>query len=843
MEKGKHAMNGKAVFFGIVSAALIAGFCRPILSQEIELARDGRTAYVIVEGKAPTPAESFAARELSAYLRKVTGATFPILSETASPPPARALHVGGTEFALAKEPDAAPLGAEEWVIRNFGENIVLTGGRPRGTLYAVYEFLEGQIGCHWLDEQTEIVPSKPVLSLGPTNLRGAPAFWDRRIYTYIESVTHDHEQIWLFRARNRDSATDPKLGFGNAYGSPGACHTFYYYSKEWPADHPEYLAMNQRGERVVSTSGSGPGQICLTHPDVRNRMLGQLRAFIGRDREKAAQGKYPPPRVYVVEPNDCHWMCQCPNCKAFREREGADSGPLIDLMNELAAGVGKRYPDVLVETFAYSNNIKPPKTVRPRGNVMIRLAQLNAEWAPKDQVDQYPDMFRPMSHPINRPSFDTLLAWSKIAKHMAYWDYWIQYSPNDKFPTPYVNVRCLQPDLKLFRDCGVEMIFVECENVETTSFFALKRWLGLKLMQNPTQDPAPLIQTFMEGFYGPAAAKMEEYLNYMERQIAAVPDSVKLSAMKAEERPYLDLDFIVTSQRLLDEAEALCGGNPAALRHVRRERIPVDAALFCMWDGLEKALPAGRAMPFERKKIIARYEASRLEQMQAFRSKDMLDKGKEDLKKEIRKMRDLAEAGTRKTQPTPRLRVPRLAGADPAQVDWSKAARIEKWFTLLGSEAPERRLSGLLAHDGRRLLILLEEKMDASKLAGRDDIWSGDEWEIFFAPGPGKTPYRQLAVNPDGKFCTNEWKKSILAGGKPEPWESDAVIKSEKGDGWRIFVCLPLDRILPGGVQSGQPFFLNIYRATPSTGEHMTSVPNFESSFHEMKRMAEVTIE
>ena len=86
-------------------------------------------------------------------------------------------------------------------------------------------------------------------------------------------------------------------------------------------------------------------------------------------------------RVYVVEPNDCHWMCQCPNCSAFSEREGADSGPLIDLLNALADGIKDEYPDVLVGTFAYSNNITSPKTVRPRGNVMIRLAQLNAEWA------------------------------------------------------------------------------------------------------------------------------------------------------------------------------------------------------------------------------------------------------------------------------------------------------------------------------------------------------------------------------------------------------------------------------------------------------------------------------
>ena len=187
----------------------------------------------------------------------------------------------------------------------------------------------------------------------------------------------------------------------------------------------------------------------------------------------------------------------------------------------------------------------------------------------------------------------------------------------------------------------METLFVECERSETTSFFALKRWLGLKLMQDPDQDPAPLVQTFMDGFYGQAAAKMMEYLGYLEERIAATPETEALSGLRTPERPYLTLDFYTTCQRLIDEAEASCGTDAGALLNVRRERIPLDAGLYCMWDQLAKQLPAGEVMPWSRQKILERYGATRLAQMEARRSKSRLQKGKEDLEKELERLRQM----------------------------------------------------------------------------------------------------------------------------------------------------------------------------------------------------------
>ena len=603
-----------------------------------ELAKGGKTEYTIVQGAYATAAEKFAARELRDFLEKVTGAKFSAILETSKPLPAKAIYVGWTDFAL-RNIDPAKMGKEDWIIKTEGDNLILTGGRPRGTLYAVYEYLEQELGCRWLDEFTEIVPSKPELKLEHMDIKSRPLLWSRMIYTGSNTI-FDPELCDLFDARNKDtkSASD-RYGFGGIlYGAPNACHTFYEYSKDWPADHPEYLAMNDKGERVKSTDGIGPGQICLTNPEVRKLMLEKLRNYIITDRETAAKTGAPFPLIYSVEQNDNPLSCRCPECKAFSEREGSDSGPLVDFVNYLADGIRTEYPGVLIGTFAYMQTLIPPKTVKPRDNVVIRLAQLSAEWSYATDTSQYPDYFRPMTNAINRPSCETLVNWSKIAKHMSIWDYWIlyQFNGNDRFETPYANISCISADMKLFLNSHAETIFVECEKPEISSFFALKRWLGLKLMQNPEQSSEALVKTFMSGYYGSASGKMSEYLAYMEKRIGDMPET-KISVMLEKDRTYLDLDFFVTSIKLLDEAETACGTDKQALLHVQRERLPVDTGLLGMWKYLQNNLTAGEKMPFDRDAVIKNYETVCLLQIEEFYAKEKQADSKKKVEEQISK--------------------------------------------------------------------------------------------------------------------------------------------------------------------------------------------------------------
>jgi hypothetical protein len=105
------------------------------------LARNGTTRTIIVIDPAATAAESLAAHELASCLQQITGATFEIRTNSTAPSHAIVVGQGKAAEALFHDAPFDQLDGEEWIIRTKGERLLLAGGRPRGTLYAVSRFL------------------------------------------------------------------------------------------------------------------------------------------------------------------------------------------------------------------------------------------------------------------------------------------------------------------------------------------------------------------------------------------------------------------------------------------------------------------------------------------------------------------------------------------------------------------------------------------------------------------------------------------------------------------------------------------------------------------------------
>lgn len=135
---------------------------RVALAETTPLARGGQALVKLAVNAADrTLAEQTAVQELAAYLEKVTGAAFETVDENDLPAGTPAIYVGHTRYAQDRGIDCGALGPEESVLRTAGHNVILTGGRPRGTLYAVYLFLEDTLGCRWYTPWCESVPRLP----------------------------------------------------------------------------------------------------------------------------------------------------------------------------------------------------------------------------------------------------------------------------------------------------------------------------------------------------------------------------------------------------------------------------------------------------------------------------------------------------------------------------------------------------------------------------------------------------------------------------------------------------------------------------------------------------------
>ena len=97
-----------------------------------------------------TGTEKHAATEIAGYLSKISGSRISCTVEISGKPHPYGIFVGRTAFASAKGVDVSCFDQEEWLIRRFPDGIIVTGGRPRGTLFGAYEFLERFFGIMWL---------------------------------------------------------------------------------------------------------------------------------------------------------------------------------------------------------------------------------------------------------------------------------------------------------------------------------------------------------------------------------------------------------------------------------------------------------------------------------------------------------------------------------------------------------------------------------------------------------------------------------------------------------------------------------------------------------------------
>ena len=176
-------IKSRTALFLTISAIVIA--CEAKIAtggeQTITIAENGIDKAVIVVAEDAPPPVGHAAEELAGFLKQITGANFDIVGQ--APAGKTRLLIGPQAARLAESGFSTEgLGAEGIVIRTSGNNLILAGGHPRGTLYAVYTFLEDSLGCRWWSSTENTIPRKATIKIDPLNIRYVPVFRGCRIF-------------------------------------------------------------------------------------------------------------------------------------------------------------------------------------------------------------------------------------------------------------------------------------------------------------------------------------------------------------------------------------------------------------------------------------------------------------------------------------------------------------------------------------------------------------------------------------------------------------------------------------------------------------------------------------
>ena len=565
------AMNFFSVFFLLTTAAAET----PLL-----LAENGKSAWKILY----SAQEEFAAQELSVYLKRICGAEFPIQVYEKTNGPAFVLGV--TDEAKAAGAVFANFAPDEWFVRKTGNHIVIAGGKNRGTLYGVYEFLEKIGNCSWVSWDVETVPERKNFTL-PADifLTGKPVFVER---TFYDGVTYGNkkyrqdiiEKKRFFHLRNRDSRGlgTSQFDVTNRYYYTHNFHLFVPPGKYFKS-HPEYFSMNEQGRRFVGKSLYHGSQLCLSNPDVAKITASVLLEHIRADREKLPKEKWP--QVYPVSQLDnTYFICKCRECSRVTEENGNESALIILYLNRVLDLVNAEYPDVKVSTLFYVSTEEAPAKLRPHKNLICQWCDLYTR----------SDCFRPLTSRFNQTRKKQLDAWSRIAKsELAVWDY---HNMRAVAPSRLeVVLDAFAPDLRYFRQKGVRRYFAELEDGTDQYgvpqiFLDLQYYVGQRLLIDPEQDPENLIEHFMNTCYGPAAEPMKQILRLIRDGVRNVPNAMPFQVTA---RGYQTPEFLRRVLGLLEQALVLAPSGSVSRRYVEQEGLMILASALAEHGLLEGA--------------------------------------------------------------------------------------------------------------------------------------------------------------------------------------------------------------------------------------------------------------
>ncbi len=529
----------------VVALCLALAISSTVVGSELLLSSDGRSDYTIVLPQNATIVEQTAGRELQEHLEKVTGVKLPIVGETEAPSSDKLILVGPSKKAIELVGGLTPeeLGHDGILVRTVAGSLVLLGDSPRGSLYAVYTFLEDVVGVRWWTSTESYLPKKPTLGIGDLNIRYAPKLQFREAF-YRDAFDG------VFAARSKCNGHFPRVpeAYGGHYPVLGWCHTFFQLlpPDKYFGDHPEWYSEID-GERKA-----GRTQLCLTNEAMRAELVQNVLKWL-----RAASN----PGVIDISQNDWHGRCQCAKCRAIEEEEGSPSGPLLRFVNAVAEDIEKEFPDVKVMTLAYQYTRKPPKIVRPRKNVVIRLCSIECSFVETLADGEQNETFR-----------GDMEGWSKVAHQLYVWDYVTNFA---NYSLPHPNLRVLGPNIRYFVDHNTIGLFEQGDaGCGIGDFVRMRAWVLSHLMWDSRKDSDELIGEFLRGYYGPAAPHLADYLDTMCD--AAEKSGVYLRCFMSDTSKWLTLDTLNKATRQFDEALAAVANDPVLYARVRRERLPLD---------------------------------------------------------------------------------------------------------------------------------------------------------------------------------------------------------------------------------------------------------------------------
>ena len=445
-------------------------------------------SWKIVCATAATPSEKYAATEFQRLFKEMGGKELPLVE--AADASDGAIFIGPDAVLGSGQPtDRRALDEEALRIRVTPNAVCIDGGRPRGTLYGVYEFYEELCGVRFLTfDHTYFPPDAAQRTIPAGVLVVNPTFVFRWSY-YGETSRYPD---FAARLRVNTVSDDPKLGGRTGYRLVNHNVAYLVPPAKWGKEHPEYFAL-VNGQRKLEEGGGGP-QLCMSNPELVGVVVEAVLEEIKKN---------PTARNINIAQMDNDSYCTCPNCAAIDALEESHAGATLAFVNTVAERVEKSHPEVFLSTFAYQYTRRPPKNIKPRPNVMIQLCSI--ECCDFHAIDD-------PSCPLNRAFCADLAGWKKIVNHVFIW----HYNTNFKgYVLPFPNLRSIGPSVAYFANNNGKGVFMQAAgNGFSTELSDLRNYVMARCLWKPGRDSWKEAEEFCRLHYAESAGPILAYLKW-----------------------------------------------------------------------------------------------------------------------------------------------------------------------------------------------------------------------------------------------------------------------------------------------------------------------------------------
>jgi hypothetical protein len=816
----------------------------------LELARDGQPAATIVMAEKPTRAAQLAAAELQEHVRLISGATLPIVNNAAEVKGVRILagESKATQALGLKNADFKP---QEYLIRFLPDALVLMGrdkddyakldytnpdGRTipdlfndHGTCYAVYDLLERHCRVRWYlptDLGTVYDPA-PTLKVTGTERRRTPwmEYRDEHMAAIEHAITTGYQRFPAdligtqfggepgSLAMREHALFAHRLRLGGKRMTPGGHSHYHIFTRFWGDErYPQYF---ERRRPELFAQGNKPVphmQLCWTSQDVVDQTVLDIQDYFKLpDHSKPQNAQINQANVgdeyYGLGAMDTDEWCPCPRCNAIirknvppgsaRYDKDSISDYWFQFVNRVAQGMQKTNPDKKLISLAYGLYSHRP-TFKLEPNVaIVQVFGPRCAWDPATTAG-------------TTELIDEWVKESNGARPRYLWLHYLfpvgqaTYANPLWYPFPGFFGHKVVEQMGQYRKAGYRGMTIETSGSSHATYAQrLFLWEQLELLLtwqlafDPDQDGNKLIDEFFTRYYGAAAKPMRAFYETAEA-IYCDPANYPAGANAGTgQTPYIAWECLGTPPRMEKLGQLMKDANAACRTDQERKRV----ALFDK--GIWQLMCKGRDL----------YAVQRAKANATMQS---------------------AEA--------PCLAAP--PDRDPRKLDWTKAGVLANWGSMDGKPTT-RKIDARIAHDGTHLYLRLQEYMDTIKLV-RDapSVYAGDDWEVFVARRNSLgEPYRQIGVDAKGQSADVSY--NVTDQGLIQ--EADAKVYSDTGaaDCWRVFLAIPLDRLLPGRAvaKPGESVSLNIVRATRGSAETAAMwIATMTASFHELDRLGRIAL-